>query len=206
MAEQARSPDFKYIVRLVNTDLDGKNQVAVGLARIKGIGNRVASLVADAAGVPRRDKLGDLSDEQVQKLSEALEGVADIVPPWFVNRAKDFETGEDLHLLGPEVDLRRRDDLNRLKKIQSYRGVRHLGGQKVRGQRTRSNGRTGLTVGVQRKAIQQAAAAGAKEEGKGRKEKEEKPKAGGAAAPAKAGAAPAKGAAKPAEKAAEKKK
>jgi small subunit ribosomal protein S13 len=43
------------------------------------------------------------------------------------------------------------DDVNRMRKMRSYRGIRHETGQKVRGQRTKSTGRTGTTVGVKRK-------------------------------------------------------
>ena len=56
--------------------------------------------------------------------------------------------------------------------IRCYRGIRHEQGQKVRGQRTRSNGRTGLTVGVIKKTAIAAAKAAEKEEG-GKKEKKE---------------------------------
>ena len=47
------------------------------------------------------------------------------------------------------------DKTNRLKKIRCYRGIRHETGQKVRGQRSRANGRSGMTVGVQRKRVLQ---------------------------------------------------
>jgi len=47
-----------------------------------------------------------------------------------------------------DLEIVLKDDLNRLKMIRCYRGVRHETGHKVRGQRTRSNGRKGLTLGV----------------------------------------------------------
>jgi small subunit ribosomal protein S13 len=89
-----------------------------------------------------------------------------------VNRPSDWETGEDVHLFSSDVELRLRDDINRMKMIRCYRGIRHEQGQKVRGQRTRSNGRTGLTVGVIKKTAIAAAKAAKKEEG-GEKEKKE---------------------------------
>jgi small subunit ribosomal protein S13 len=49
-----------------------------------------------------------------------------------------------------------KDDINRLKMIRCYRGVRHESGHKVRGQRTRSNGRKGLTLGVSKNKNQPA--------------------------------------------------
>ncbi len=155
MAEDSEhGSDFKYIVRLAGTDLDGEHQVSQGLTSVKGIGNRLAGIVADMAEVPRDEVLGDLSDETVADLQEALERLEDELPSWLLNRQKDYATGEDVHLVGPDIELRKRDDLNRLKKIRAYRGVRHERGQKVRGQRTRANGRTGLTVGVEKKKVQ----------------------------------------------------
>jgi len=153
MADQ--KDDFKYIVRIANTDLDGNDQVEVGLAGVKGIGIRTAALVAEKAGVPRYMKVGNLSDEQVNALAGAVDQLAEIAPTWMLNRQKEIESGEDLHVIGSELEGKRRDDLNRLKKIQSYRGIRHGSGQKVRGQRSRSNGRTGLTMGVIKKKEQQ---------------------------------------------------
>ena len=43
------------------------------------------------------------------------------------------------------------DDINRMKKIKSYKGIRHASGHKVRGQRTYSNGRRGLALGVSKR-------------------------------------------------------
>jgi SSU ribosomal protein S13P len=67
------------------------------------------------------------------------------------NRPKDVYTGEDKHLIGTDVTLTRDEDVNMMRKIRCYRGIRHETGQKVRGQRTKSTGRTGITVGVSKK-------------------------------------------------------
>src|SRR5438093_357142 len=83
---------------------------------------------------------------------------------------KDWESGLDMHLVGAEVEVRLRDDINQMKMIRSYKGVRHETGQKARGQRTRSNGRTGLTVGVTKKAALEAAKAKKAEEAAPKKE------------------------------------
>jgi small subunit ribosomal protein S13 len=109
----------------------------------------------------------------------------------------DFETGEDMHIVGVDLDVRRKDDINMMKMIRCYKGVRHEDGQKVRGQRTRSNGRTGLTLGVMRQRLQQPGAApAAGGAAPAAEKKEEKP-----AAAAKPAAAPAaKPAAAPAAK------
>lgn len=163
-AKTEENPDFKYIVRLANTDLDGKYQVIPAIALVKGLGLRTAAIVATRAGVNAYQKIGDLKDEDVNKLQESIDTLQESVPAWMLNRRKDIDTGEDGHLIGSDVEIKLRDDLNRLKKIRTYRGVRHESGQKVRGQRSRANGRTGLTLGVQRKTVQQQASAAAKEE------------------------------------------
>ncbi len=148
MAEKNENPDFKYIVRVANTDLDGKFQVIPALAIVKGLGIRTAAVVAEKAGVNAYQKIGDLSDADVAKLQAAAEAIQENLPVWMLNRRKDIDTGEDSHLIGTDVEIKLRDDLNRLKKIRTNRGLRHESGQKVRGQRSKSNGRTGLTLGV----------------------------------------------------------
>lgn len=192
------NPNFKYIVRIANSDLKGQHPIEIALAAVRGIGIRTAGVIADMTGVNRAERIGNLDDGQVQQLEDAVARLTESVPPWLLNRNKDVETGATLHLVSTDVEIRLRDDINRMKKIRSYKGVRHEDGQKVRGQRTRANGRTGLTMGVQKKSIQQAAA-GKKEEEGGKKDA--KPAAAGAAKPAAAGGAAkpaAGGAAKPA--------
>lgn len=143
--------DFKHLVRIAATDLAGTKPVLVALTGIKGIGIRLAPLVADRADVKRDVKIGNLSDEEVERVAEIVENLVDETPSWMRNRQRDPDSGEDLHLVGPEIEITTKDDINRLKKIRAYRGVRHEHGLRVRGQRTRANNRSGITVGVQRK-------------------------------------------------------
>src|SRR5256885_13510460 len=151
--------DFRYIVRMANTDLDGTRSVAYSLTAIPGVGIRVSEAVADLAGVSRTDRLGNLSEEETDKIEATFAKLGEAFPHWMVNRPKDWETGLDLHAIGSDVEIRRRDDINRMKMIRSYKGVRHETGQKVRGQRTRWNGRTRLTAGVPEEAAPEAAKA-----------------------------------------------
>ena len=146
-----KNEDFQYIVRIADSNIDGNYRVTYGLSHIKGIGIRVAAQVTRAAQIPNSKKIGDLSDEEIKTLAGLIEEIPDRVPTWMLNRRNDYETGEDIHLYSTELNLQYRDDINRLKKIRCYRGIRHETGKKVRGQRTRSNGRKGLAVGVTRK-------------------------------------------------------
>ena len=150
--DEDKKEDFKYIVRIANTDLDGDKKVVHALTAIKGVGNRVAEVLVNRTGIPRNEKIGNLSDEEVDKLERYLLELSEQTPGWLLNKQNDVWTGEDLHLLGSEMDMRKQEDINILKKIRCYRGIRHEKGQKVRGQRTKAHGRTGLTVGVVKKA------------------------------------------------------
>ena len=143
--------EFKYIVRIADSNIDGNFKATYGLSHIKGIGIRVAAQITRAAQIPNSKKIGDLSDEEIEKLAGLVEEIPERVPPWMLNRRNDYESGEDIHLYSTELNLQFRDDINRLKKIRCYRGVRHETGKKSRGQRTRSNGRKGVAVGVTRK-------------------------------------------------------
>lgn len=144
-------PDFKFIVRIVNTDIDGEKRIYNGLTSILGINYRISSILVKELGVPQDKLMGDLTDEEVEKLVQLIEGIPSSLPNWLLNRQKDLETGEDTHAISTDLDMTQRDDINLLRKIRCYKGVRHETGQKVRGQKSRSNGRTGATVGVSRK-------------------------------------------------------
>lgn len=155
--------DFKYIVRIANTDLDGEKTFIHGLTSIKGIGMHMSSLVADKTGINRNIKIGDLTDAQIEKIKETLESLNKSAPSWMVNHRKDLASGDDIHLIASDIDMRLRDEINVMKKIRSYRGVRHEQGLPVRGQRTRANNRKGLSLGVSRKVIKEAAKSSSKE-------------------------------------------
>jgi len=191
--ESKKDENFKYIVRLVNTDVDGNKPIIIGLQSVRGVGSRVAEVIVRRAGVDRIAKVGTLEDGQIETLENLITTYADYAPAWAVNRQLDFETGDDMHIVGVNMEISLKDDLNRMKMIRSYKGVRHEGGQKVRGQRTRTNGRTGLTLGVMRQRQAQPGGAAAPEGGKPEEKTKEKPAAGAkpAAETKPAAAAPA---------------
>jgi small subunit ribosomal protein S13 len=123
----------------------------MGLSQIKGVGRHMAVLIADAAGINRKTKVGDLKDAQIDKIREVLANLPKNAPGWMLNHRKDLYTGEDIHLISSDVEMHLRDDINLLKMIRSYRGIRHETGLRVRGQRTRANNRRGLALGVSKK-------------------------------------------------------
>ncbi len=146
--EQQEDDDIQYFVRIGQTDLDGTKSVERALIEMNGIGRRTARIIADDVGIDRRNTLGALEQDRIDEIIAAVEEYADRVPDWLTNRQKDYYTGEADHEVGNDLELLRQQDINRMKKINSYRGVRHKRGQKVRGQRTRSTGRSEGTIGV----------------------------------------------------------
>jgi small subunit ribosomal protein S13 len=158
--------DFKYIVRIRSTDIDGKKPAIIGLTSIKGVGMRIAEMVMREIDFPRNEKIGRMKDPQIEQVEKIIAGLSETLPEWMVNRQHDFETGDSVHLLGTDLDMFRKDDINRMKMIRCYKGIRHEQGAKVRGQRTRSNGRTGLTLGVVKGEVGAAKPAADKEEKK----------------------------------------
>jgi len=150
MAEMSR--EFRHIVRVTDTDIDGTLKVGYALTKIKGVSISLANAILKKAEVNPEIRLGLLSEEQVRKIEEILKNPTKYgIPNWLLNRRKDLETGKDLHLLSSDLVLRTKMDIDLMKKIKSWRGYRHAYGLKVRGQRTRTTGRTGKTVGVRKK-------------------------------------------------------
>ena len=149
--------ELRYFVRIGQTDLDGTKSVERSLTDLEGIGRRAARVIADKAGVERTATFGALDDETIDEIVDIVERFDEEVPEWFTNHQKDFFAGETTHETGNDLMLTRRQDINRMKMIDSYRGVRHKRGQKVRGQRTKSTGRSEGTIGVNVEAIKEEA-------------------------------------------------
>ncbi len=144
--------EFKYIIRMAETDLDGNKPIIYSIQGIKGIGYRLAESIVKKMNLNPKEKMGNLDDETIEKIRKLVEEeLSDFLPRWMTNHRKDYRSGEDKHILSSDLDLQIQEDINRLKRIRAYRGIRHEKGLAVRGQRTRSNGRRGLAVGVSRK-------------------------------------------------------
>lgn len=165
--EEATKPKekvAKHLVRISGTVLNGDREVSMAISAIPGIGPRVSKVIAKILGFEGR-KLGNLSEEEIDKLEKTIESLDKFLPSWMLNRRNSYDKG-NAHVVGPDLEFSRREDINLQKKIKSYRGIRHILGQPVRGQRTRTSFRKGVTVGVVRKKEMKPAT---KEEKKGKK-------------------------------------
>lgn len=154
MADEKNNDDFRYMVRVKQTDLDGKKQARVGLTKVKGVGKTFANAVCNIVGIDSTSKLGYLSESDLKKVEDVLDNPSKHnIPSWLFNRRKDYDEGVDKHLFVSDLDFTKNNDLRRLQKTKSYRGLRLQWGLTVRGQRTKAHFRKRNTkgLGVKRK-------------------------------------------------------
>jgi len=146
------SENFRHIVRIAGTDLDGSKMTVYALADIKGIGVRLASIICKVLNLDPERRLGFISDSDVKRIEDVINNPQKYgIPSWMFNRQKDQLTGENKHLIGADLVLAVRQDIDLMIRMRSWKGIRHMLGLKVRGQRTRTTGRMGQTVGVTRR-------------------------------------------------------
>jgi small subunit ribosomal protein S13 len=120
--------------RLLGVDIRGEKRIDVALRDIYGVGPVNSKAILLKANIDPTIRAKDLNEQQLSQIAHA------------VQEGKYAIEGD----LRREIGL----DLKRLQGIKCYRGVRHLRGLPVRGQRTQTNARTRKgprkTVGVQR--------------------------------------------------------
>jgi len=149
------SREFQHIIRFAGTDLEGTQPVTYALTSIKGVGIKLANAVIEKSGISPEARMGFLSSADVEKIEDIITNPVKYgIPIWLLNRRKDLETGEDIHLLGSDLVLQTKNDIDQMKKIRSWKGFRHSYGLKVRGQRTKTTGRKGKAIGVKKKQVQ----------------------------------------------------
>ncbi len=154
------SREFRHILRFMGTDLDGSKKVIYGISKIRGVGPNLAQAIVKVAKINPDARMGTLSEAEMSRVEDAIrDPIKHGIPPRMVNRRKDIETGRDMHLVGPDLVLKIKSDVDLMKDIRSWKGVRHSLGLKVRGQRTRTTGRSGKAVGVKKKVLMEAARA-----------------------------------------------
>ena len=110
------------MARIAGVDLPREKRIEIGLTYVYGIGRPTSNKILKEAGVNPDTRVRDVTDEEVKKITEAIEKLNVTV----------------------EGELRREIALNikRLQEIGCYRGIRHRKGLPVRGQNTKNNART----------------------------------------------------------------
>jgi len=123
-------------MRILGVTLPDDKRIEFGLTLIYGIGWTRARKIIEATKINGNKKISQLSEEELKKISDFIE--------------KNYKVEGNLR---EEIN----ENIKRLKEINSYRGLRHIRGLPVRGQRTRSNARTKRgkrkTVGALKKEV-----------------------------------------------------
>ena len=111
----------KHMARIAGVDLPREKRVEIGLTYIYGIGRVSSNKILAAADVNPDTRVKDLTDEEVARIRDVIDGEYTV-----------------------EGDLRREVamDIKRLQEIGCYRGIRHRKSLPVRGQKTKTNART----------------------------------------------------------------
>jgi small subunit ribosomal protein S13 len=158
------SEEFRHILRIIDTDVQGTLKTSYAVAKLKGVSLNLSNAILKRANIDPEKRAGFLTEPEIDRIEEMVNDPAKAgLPSWMLNRRKDLETGKDTHLTGSELVLRKKMDIEGMKDIKSWRGYRHAYGLKVRGQRTKTTGRSGKALGVKKKVLQAAARAGAAE-------------------------------------------
>ena len=145
------SQEYRHIVRIAGKDIPGTKKTIIGISQVKGMGYNFAKSVLDILKINPNSNIGFLTESQVEEIEKAMKNPSSVnIPSWFLNRRKDIDSGKDLHLITSDIDFNVRNDIEREKNMNSWRGFRHTYGLKVRGQRTRTTGRKGGAVGVRK--------------------------------------------------------
>ncbi|OGC80843.1 30S ribosomal protein S13 [candidate division WWE3 bacterium RIFOXYD1_FULL_43_17] len=123
--------------RIKGVDIPGEKRIEASLRYIYGIGPTISKKVLEKSGINPDTRAKNLTDEDVAKINSAIAAM-------------------ELHVEG-ELKRLVNQNIRRLQEVKAYRGLRHLAGLPVRGQRTRTNSRTRKgkrkTVGGQKKKL-----------------------------------------------------
>jgi len=145
--------EFRYIVRIADTDLRGSESLECELTKIKGISSNLSKAVLKAVKLSAM-QVGYLKDAEAQQIEAVLaDPEAFGLPSWLLNRRKDLESGKNRHLIGADLTLQTSADIDLMRESRSWKGTRHSLGLKVRGQRTKTTARSGRVVSVRRSSL-----------------------------------------------------
>uniref|UniRef100_A0A061RJQ2 Small subunit ribosomal protein S18e n=1 Tax=Tetraselmis sp. GSL018 TaxID=582737 RepID=A0A061RJQ2_9CHLO len=152
MGSLVATDEFQHILRVLNTNVDGKQKVMYALTAIRGIGRRFSNICCKKAEVDLNKRAGELTAAELESIMVIVSNPRTFkIPDWFLNRQKDHKDGRYSQVTSSALDSKLRDDLERLKKIRAHKGLRHYWGLRVKGQHTKTTGRRGRTVGVAKK-------------------------------------------------------
>lgn len=136
--------EFQHILRVLNTNIEGKRKAMFALTKICGVGKRFSNICCKKAEVEVDRRAGTLSNEEIEKLVAIINNPKTFkVPSYLLNRQKDFATGKTNQVVINNLIGAVRSDIEKMKKIRQHRGIRHYWGHRCRGQHSKTTGRKG---------------------------------------------------------------
>src|SRR5437870_11610055 len=145
--------EYKHILRIAGKDIEGGKKVIVAISEIKGVGYNFAQVLTQTLNINPDRRVGFLTDGELREIEQAIANPTKAgVPPWYLNRRKNMDSGLNQHMITSDLDFAASNDIEREKSVMSWRGYRHMFGLRVRGQCTRTTGRKGGAVGVKKLA------------------------------------------------------
>jgi len=150
------SQEYRYILRIMGTDVQGTLKTSYAVAQIKGVSAALSNAILRKAGVNPDQRVGFITESDISKIEDVIrDPVKYGIPGWMFNRRKDSDSGKDSHVLSADLAFKIKTDIDGAKEIRSWRGYRHAYSLKVRGQRTKTTGRAGKALGVKKKTMMQ---------------------------------------------------
>ena len=152
----AETKELRTIVRIANVDVNGEKPIYHELTKIRGIGTSFSRLICNLVGLSRNIKAGELTEKEIQRIENVISNPEEFGgPEWMLNRRKDPETAGNIHLITSDLKFTQDNDIKLMRKIKSYKGMRHSAGLPVRGQKTKSNFRKnkGKVASVKKKTV-----------------------------------------------------
>ncbi|MDH3353190.1 MAG: 30S ribosomal protein S13 [Nanoarchaeota archaeon] len=125
------------LVRVLGKDIRGDTKIGTALTKINGISWTLSNAICKILKLDKKQRIQDFGKEGLAQIEEFIKNPK--IPSFLKNRQKDFDDGEDKHISGVDLKLRKEFDIKRMRKIKSYKGIRHAVNLPVRGQRTKAN-------------------------------------------------------------------
>ncbi len=117
------STQYENLIRILGNDIPGEKKTLIGLTQIRGIGYMFANSMLQILKINPDSRIGTLSAEQVSSIEKMIQDPkSQNFPTWFLNRQKDVETGDDMHLVTSDIAFNLRNDIEREKGVFSWKG------------------------------------------------------------------------------------
>merc|ERR1712131_351954 len=96
---------FQHILRVLNTNIDGRRKIMFAITSIKGVGRRFSNVVCKKANVDITKRAGELSEEEVERIITVMSNPRQYkIPDWFLNRQKDIKDGKTGQMMSNMLD------------------------------------------------------------------------------------------------------